>query len=152
MSYSWIIMLANANTPVDTHVRSIFQYISTDTLVVSCRQKVHVVMIPFSFSPKRCSCCRYVTLIIMLELMLILQFILTSFLYWNPYLAIPLLLRASNNSFCSDAIFFARMLLCCRYVALNNHAGARVDYELYTHIISISKCLSSDTLVVAWEW
>ena len=99
-------MLANANTPVDTHVRSIFQYISTDTLVVSCRQKLHVVLIPFGFSPKSCSCCRYVTLIIMLELMLILQFILTSFLYQNSFLAIPLLLRASNNSFRSDAVWF----------------------------------------------
>jgi hypothetical protein len=74
-----------------------------------------------------------------------------SFLYQNAFLVIPLLLRASDNSFRSDAVFFAQMLLCCRYVALNNHAGARVDYELYAHVVLISKYISFDTLLVACE-
>jgi hypothetical protein len=39
----------------------------------------------------------------------------------------------------------------CCYVALNNHAGARVHYELYTHIILISNYLSIDTLVVLFS-
>jgi hypothetical protein len=38
--------------------------------------------------------------------MLILQFILTSFLYQNCFLAIPLLFLESNDSFCSDAVWF----------------------------------------------
>ncbi len=43
--------------------------------------------------------------IIMLELLLILKFILKSFLYQNDFLPVPLLLRGSNNSFRSDAIW-----------------------------------------------
>jgi hypothetical protein len=89
--------------------------------------------------------------IILLELLSIPKFILMSFLYQNAFLVIPLLLRASDNSFRSDAFFFAQMLLCCRYIALNNHAGARVDYELYAHVVLISKYISFDTLLVACE-
>ncbi len=48
---------------------------------------------------------------IMLQLLLILKFTLTSFLYQNAFLAIPLLLRASNDSFCSDAICFLAQML-----------------------------------------
>jgi hypothetical protein len=43
--------------------------------------------------------------IIMLELLLILKFILKSFLYQNDFIVVPLLLRATDNSFCSDAIW-----------------------------------------------
>ena len=49
--------------------------------------------------------------IILLELLLILKFILTSFLYQNAFLVIPLLLRASDNSFRSDAIWFLAQML-----------------------------------------
>jgi hypothetical protein len=37
-----------------------------------------------------------------------------------------------------------------RYVALHNHAGAIVDSQFYTHIISISEWLSIGTLVVSF--
>jgi hypothetical protein len=47
----------------------------------------------------------------MLELLLILNFILASFLYQNAFLVVPLLLRASNNLFCSDAIWFLAQML-----------------------------------------
>jgi hypothetical protein len=43
--------------------------------------------------------------IIMLELLLILKFILKSFLYQNDFLAVPLLLRSSDNLFRSDAVW-----------------------------------------------
>jgi hypothetical protein len=49
--------------------------------------------------------------IIMLELLLILKFILTSFLYQNAFLVVPLLLHASDNSFRSDAIWFLAQML-----------------------------------------
>jgi hypothetical protein len=51
--------------------------------------------------------------IIMLELLLILNFIFTSFLYQNAFLVVPLLLSlcASNNLFCSDAIWFLAQML-----------------------------------------
>jgi hypothetical protein len=49
--------------------------------------------------------------IIILELLLILKFILTSFLYQNAFLVVPLLLHASDNSFRSDAIWFLAQML-----------------------------------------
>jgi hypothetical protein len=48
--------------------------------------------------------------IILLELLLIPKLILTPFLYQNAFLATPLLLRVSNNSFRSDSFFLALML------------------------------------------
>jgi hypothetical protein len=36
---------------------------------------------------------------------------LTSFLYQNAFLAVPLLLHASNNSFRSDAVWFLAQML-----------------------------------------
>jgi len=156
----------NGCQQLTTGICSILQWISTDTLVVSCRQKLHVVLIPFDFSGKSSSCCRYVTLIIMLELisilqfiltsfqflssdtlaafrgrklvsfwcrlvfginvvhayvtspciillelMSILQFILTSFLYQNSFLAKPLLFSSGDNPFRSDAVWFLAQML-----------------------------------------
>jgi hypothetical protein len=49
--------------------------------------------------------------IIMLELLSILNFMLTSFLYQNSFLVIPLLLRVSYNSFRSDAVCFLAQML-----------------------------------------
>jgi hypothetical protein len=80
--------------------------------------KTGFVLMPFGFWHKRYDA--YVTLlcIILLELLLILKFILTSLLYQNSFWAKPLLFSLGDNSFCSDAIWFlAQMLfmltLCC---------------------------------------
>jgi hypothetical protein len=88
-------MLVNANTPVDTHIRYIFQCISFDTLVILCRQKLHVVLIPFGF-------------------------------FSQKFFMLPV--RQPDNN-----------------------AGPNVDSAIYTHIISVSKLLSSHTLAVFRE-
>jgi hypothetical protein len=45
--------------------------------------------------------------IIMLELLSILNFILTSFLYQNAFIVIPLLLRARDNSYRSATVWLS---------------------------------------------
>jgi hypothetical protein len=66
---------------------------------------------------------------------------LTSFLYQNAFLAVPLLLHASDNSFRSDAIWFLAQMLFMLDGTLPCiiMLDAIVDSQIYTQIISISE-------------
>jgi hypothetical protein len=55
----------------------------------------------------------------------------------------------AKTSCCSDTIwFFSQKFFMLPVRHPDNNAGANVDSAIYTHIISISKLLSSHTLAV----